>query len=90
MDIPIINFHGEVHGQFNAVTSREWFQIDMCVDSGACETVMPIEMCEGIPITPSAASIAKQEYEVANGQSIMNIGERKRDAITINDRDNPK
>ena len=39
--------------------------------------MMPKAGFEGIPIFPSAMSIAELEYEVANGTSIRNIGERR-------------
>ena len=34
-------------------------------------------MAEGIPIMDSLASLRGMEYEVANGQSIPNLGERR-------------
>ena len=60
----------------NAVGMNEWEEIEVIVDSGACETVMPRGMCSNIRIRPSAQSLAKVEYEVASGQTIPNLGER--------------
>ena len=58
------------------VGPAEWTCIEVIVDSGACETVMPRNLCQLIPIVPSAQSLAKIEYEVASGKTIPNLGER--------------
>ena len=55
----------------------EWTKIEVCVDSGACESVMPADMSNHIPIMPSEQSIGGVEYEVANGESVPNLGERR-------------
>ena len=47
------------------------------VDSGSCDTVMPTAECQGIPIDESDLSKRGEEYEVANGESIPNLGERR-------------
>ena len=56
---------------------EEWIEIELAADSGACDTVIPRSMAEAIPIMPSLASLRGMEYEVANGQSIPNLGERR-------------
>ena len=53
-----------------------WEEIEMTADSGACDTVIPEGMCSFIPIIPSEQSRRKMEYEVANGQSLPNLGQR--------------
>ena len=55
----------------------EWIEVELTADSGACDTVIPRKTAEGIPILPSLASLRGLEYEVANGQSIPNLGERR-------------
>ena len=61
----------------SAVASADdWIEIEVTVDSGACETVMPASMAQGIQIVQSAMSHGA-EYEVANGQTIPNLGERR-------------
>ena len=55
----------------------EWIEVELAADSGACDTVIPRKTAEGIPILPSLASLRGMEYEVANGQSIPNLGERR-------------
>ena len=54
----------------------EWTEIEMTADSGACDTVMPKSCCSSIRIVPSPASIRGIDYEVANKQTIPNLGER--------------
>ena len=53
-----------------------WMELEVTVDSGACDTVMPISSCD-FKILPSYASTHGMEYEVANGAEIPNLGERK-------------
>ena len=56
---------------------EEWFEMDVIVDSGACETVMPVEAAKHSRIHESPGSKAGQEYEAANGQPMDNVGERR-------------
>ena len=53
-----------------------WVRMEVTVDSGACDTVMPISSC-AFKILPSYQSKHAMEYEVANGESIANLGERR-------------
>ena len=64
------------------IAQTEWTCIDVIVDSGACETVMPRSMCSHISILPSAQSRAGVEYEVASGLCIPNLGERHCEVYT--------
>ena len=48
----------------------------MTVDSGACDTVIPTEMCAHIPVAEGSRRKDNLEYEVANGETIKNEGER--------------
>ena len=57
--------------------NAEWVEIELTADSGACDTVITRKVAESIPIMPSLASLRGMEYEVANGQSIPNLGERR-------------
>ena len=56
--------------------SDDWIEVEVTVDSGACETVMPANLAQGIPIVKSSCS-HEAEYEVANGATIPNLGERR-------------
>ena len=67
-----------IHGSFSAVgADEEWAEIELTADSGACDTVIPRTTAESIPIMQSLASLQGTQYEVANGQSIPNLGERR-------------
>ena len=55
----------------------------MTVDSGACVLVMPVGICEGIDIAENDFSRHGAEYEVANGATIPNLGERKCEVMTV-------
>ena len=61
----------------------EWIMLDVTVDSGACVTVMPPGLCPGIPIIENDLSRNGIEYEVANGESIANIGEKRCQVIIV-------
>ena len=60
---------------------EEWIEIELTADTGACDTVIPKTMkglnLESIPIVDSLQSLRHMEYEVANGQSLPNLGERR-------------
>ena len=61
----------------------DWIAIDVTVDSGACITVMPSGLCPGIRIMENDLSRGGVEYEVANGESIANLGEKRCQVMTI-------
>ena len=50
--------------------------VELAVDSGASETVIPEEMVKSVAMAPSDASRRGVMYEVANGQRIPNLGEK--------------
>ena len=49
----------------------------MCADTGACDTAMPRKLCAGIPLQSSLQLLKCIEYEVADGHTIPNLGERR-------------
>ena len=51
--------------------------MELTADTGACDTVIPRDMCASIPIQQSLQSLRMMEYEVANGATIPNLGERR-------------
>ena len=61
----------------------EWIELEVTVDSGACISVMPIGSCEGIDIIENELSRNGAEYEVANGATIPNLGERRCEVMTV-------
>ena len=58
-------------------SSDEWTELEICIDSGACETVMQATLCTGIGVVESIQSREGVEYEVANGHTLPNLGERR-------------
>ena len=54
----------------------EWVEIDILAHTEAFDTVIPQKLCPGIPIRPSLQSLRGTEFEVADGRSIPNLGER--------------
>ena len=50
----------------------EWVEMEVTVDSGACDTVMPVSSCS-LKVLPSYQSHHEMEYEVANGASMCII-----------------
>ena len=68
----------------SVVGRPEWQEIEITVDSGACDTVMPSKMCSHISILSTPKSLSGFEYEVANGQGLPNHGERRCFMMTEN------
>ena len=64
-------------GHISATSEPLWHEIELTIDSGACDTVMPIHMCGDIRVDPSDPTIHCTVFEVANGASIFNIGEKR-------------
>ena len=54
-----------------------WIEVELTADTGACDTVMPRSMAQHIPIQPSLQSLKSMMYEVADGNEIPNLGERR-------------
>ena len=61
----------------------KWITLDVTMDSGACVTVMPAGLCPGIQIVENDLSRNGIEYEVANGESIANLGEQRWQVMII-------
>ena len=67
----------------NSVTEDgQWEQIELAVDSGATESVTPPSMPASVPTTEGAASKRGVRYEVANGETIPNEGEKRFGGMT--------
>ena len=65
-------------GQISPVRHKdEWIEIEMTADTGACDTVMPECMCPQISLLESVGSKQGYEYEVANGEALPNLGEKR-------------
>ena len=66
----------------SAPTSAEmnadgWELLEITVDSGACDTVLPTGMLSSIHVVSTEASRNLETYEVANGCTIVNEGEKR-------------
>ena len=70
---------------FNALggSKGEWQEVEFAVDSGATETVLSEEMLPEVELKEGAASRRGVEYEVANGEKIPNLGEKKFRGTTV-------
>ena len=62
-------------------------QREVTVDSGACETVIPSKCCAHVKVVPSDQSLRGDLYEVANGHTVQNIGERRCKVMTAGSRE---
>ena len=61
----------------NDIKKSGWKKLKFCVDSGAGETVMAEDDLPEVDTTASWGSKHGQKYEVANGEEIANMGEKK-------------
>ena len=61
----------------HAVEELDWEELEMAVDSGATETVVNEDMLKNIETKEGSAYRRGVEYEVANGEYIPNLGEKK-------------
>ena len=61
----------------NSVEEQEWDEVEMAVDSGATEMVVGESMLPGVETRPGEASRRGVQYEVANGERIDNLGEKR-------------
>ena len=68
---------GTEQRQLSTMGAPEWQEIEITVDSGAYDTVMPAATCGHISIVSTPESRGGLEYEVANGECIPNLGERR-------------
>ena len=59
-----------------------WEEIELAVDSGASESVVPPTLPESVPTVEGPASKRGVMYEVASGHQIPNEGEKRFNAIT--------
>ena len=60
----------------NVMSADGWEEIELTVDSGAGETVVPEGMVNSVEIKEGAAAKSGVQYECANGERIPNLGSR--------------
>ena len=68
----------------SAISIPEWQEIEITVDSGACDTVVPPGLSPHISMLDGPKSLSGFEYEVANGEGLPNRGEKKCVMMTEN------
>ena len=68
----------------SVVSEPEWYEIEITVGSGACDTVMPTKLGSHISIVATAKSRSGFEHEVVNGEGLLNMGERRCFMMTEN------
>ena len=66
----------------NVVSHDGWEEIELTVDSGAGETVVPEGMVNSVEIKEGPVAKGGVQYECANGERIPNLGEQKFMAYT--------
>ena len=62
-------------GLLSAVGQTGWEKLTLTVDSGASDTVVPPTVCTGAQLLTTGEKFGI-EYEIADGNSIENLGER--------------
>ena len=68
----------------SGVSEPEWHEIEITVDSGACDTLMPTKLCSHISLMATAKYRAGFGYEVPGGEGLLNMGERRCFMMTEN------
>lgn len=58
--------------RIRTVGARRWREVELTIDSGVCDTVMPISMRPEISIRDPESQCKRLEFEVANGETIAN------------------
>ena len=76
LGVPLCSIHDDKRILVQHEDGTTWEKVDVTVDSGAAEFVMPQDTCEEIPIVPTEASKNNMHFRVANGQRIPNYGMR--------------
>lgn len=70
-------FLGDKSGHELNTIGDDWYTMEVLVGSGACETVMPVDMAKHSRIQEPPGSNAAREYEVASGAPVEHAGERR-------------
>ena len=62
---------------FNLDEGFEWKCVETVVDSGAADTVGPLDLAEWLPLVPSEGSKRGQTWKAAGGEILPNHGEKR-------------
>ena len=84
-EISDINFIEKGNTDLCELQQNTWapFPKPLVVDSGAGETVMPVDWLTSHPLTESDGSRANDFYTTADGSKVYNEGQRKLDVCTL-------
>ena len=77
----LVHLRLKPEGALNNVEGK-WEVIDMAVDSGATDSVLNEDMLCSVETKPGPASRRGVKYEVANGEEIPNLGEKRFAAVS--------
>ena len=72
-----LGFLGEKGGDELNNLDDGWMDMEITVDSGACDTVIPAECGNHIKVHTPAGGKKHPGYEAANGTNINHVGERR-------------
>ena len=61
----------------NVESAEEWQEVELAVDSGATETVLAPDMLSNISTEEGPSTKKGVRYEVASGDHIMNLGQKR-------------
>ena len=78
--LAVLDYNADTKAMLSSAASSgedAWIEVELTADTGACDTVMPLSMAQHIPIQPSVQSLSSMMYEVADGNEIPNLGERR-------------
>ena len=80
-----INFFEKGNTDLNELQQNTWAPLPkpLVVDSGAGETVMPVDWLTSHPLTECDGSRANDFYTTADGSKVYNEGQRKLDVCTL-------
>ena len=70
------------NGSINTVGEQEWEEVQLYVDSGATDTVVPEDSLVTVETVDGAARKAGVEYETADGGWLQNLGEKRFGAVS--------
>ena len=70
--------------QLSGIDTPQLQEIEIAVDSGACDTVMPASLSPQISLLQNEMSRGGLEYEVANCAELPNLGEKRCIMMTEN------
>ena len=77
-----LNAFFEAEPELNTMSAPQWRTLAMVMDSGAAESVAPMNLAPWVSLTESAGSRKGQVYVSASGERIPNLGEKSMEVVT--------